>query len=69
MNRAYIQSGYHNIIVTMPLKSANSERSKIKTELLQILLKETDSWAGVVQRQLRSALNQFADLYGARVPL
>ena len=33
-----------NIIGTMTLKSANSERSKINTELLQTLLNETKSW-------------------------
>ena len=33
-----------NIIGTMTLKSANSERSKINSELLFTLLKETKSW-------------------------
>jgi regulator of protease activity HflC (stomatin/prohibitin superfamily) len=43
-----------NIIGTMTLKSANSERSKINTELLLTLLKETDSWGiAVVRTELK----------------
>lgn len=43
-----------NIIGTMTLKSANSERSKINTELLQTLLKETESWGiAVVRTELK----------------
>jgi regulator of protease activity HflC (stomatin/prohibitin superfamily) len=43
-----------NIIGTMTLKSANSERSKINTELLQTLLKETDSWGiAIVRTELK----------------
>ncbi|MEN6491966.1 MAG: SPFH domain-containing protein [Rectinema sp.] len=43
-----------NIIGTMTLKSANSERSKINTELLQTLLKETESWGiSVVRTELK----------------
>jgi regulator of protease activity HflC (stomatin/prohibitin superfamily) len=39
-----------NIIGTMTLKSANSERSKINSELLQTLLEETASWGICVVR-------------------
>lgn len=43
-----------NIIGTMTLKSANSERSKINTELLETLLKETESWGiAVVRTELK----------------
>jgi len=43
-----------NIIGTMTLKSANSERSKINTELLETLLKETSSWGiAVVRTELK----------------
>ena len=43
-----------NIIGTMTLKSANSERSKINTELLQTLLNETKSWGiAVVRTELK----------------
>ena len=38
----------------MTLKSANSERSKINTELLETLLKETNSWGiAVVRTELK----------------
>jgi regulator of protease activity HflC (stomatin/prohibitin superfamily) len=43
-----------NIIGTMTLKSANSERSKINSELLSTLLKETQSWGiAVVRTELK----------------
>jgi len=43
-----------NIIGTMTLKSANSERSKINSELLLTLLKETKSWGiAVVRTELK----------------
>jgi regulator of protease activity HflC (stomatin/prohibitin superfamily) len=43
-----------NIIGTMTLKSANSERSKINTELLHTLLAETKSWGiAVVRTELK----------------
>jgi regulator of protease activity HflC (stomatin/prohibitin superfamily) len=43
-----------NIIGTMTLKSANSERSKINTELLRTLLNETKSWGiAVVRTELK----------------
>ncbi len=43
-----------NIIGTMTLKSANSERSKINSELLFTLLKETNSWGiAVVRTELK----------------
>jgi regulator of protease activity HflC (stomatin/prohibitin superfamily) len=43
-----------NIIGTMTLKSANSERSKINSELLQTLLEETKSWGiSVVRTELK----------------
>jgi len=43
-----------NIIGTMTLKSANSERSRINTELLQTLLNETKSWGiAVVRTELK----------------
>jgi len=43
-----------NIIGTMTLKSANSERSKINTELLHTLLNETKSWGiAVVRTELK----------------
>ena len=43
-----------NIIGTLTLKSANSERSKINTELLRTLLKETQSWGiAVVRTELK----------------
>ena len=43
-----------NIIGTMSLKSANSERSKINTELLKTLANETSSWGiDVVRTELK----------------
>lgn len=43
-----------NIIGTMTLKSANSERSKINMDLLKTLLKETDNWGlEVVRTELK----------------
>lgn len=43
-----------NIIGTMTLKSANSERSKINSELLETLLNETKSWGiAVVRTELK----------------
>jgi regulator of protease activity HflC (stomatin/prohibitin superfamily) len=43
-----------NIIGTMTLKSANSERSKINSELLATLLHETQSWGiAVVRTELK----------------
>ena len=43
-----------NIIGTMTLKSANSERSKINTELLTTLEKETSNWGiSVVRTELK----------------
>jgi regulator of protease activity HflC (stomatin/prohibitin superfamily) len=43
-----------NIIGTMTLKSANSERSRINSELLATLLKETHSWGiAVVRTELK----------------
>lgn len=43
-----------NIIGTMTLKSANSERSRINSELLTTLLKETKSWGiAVVRTELK----------------
>ena len=43
-----------NIIGTMTLKSANSERSKINTELLRTLLNETKSWGiSVIRTELK----------------
>ncbi|HNY17837.1 MAG TPA: SPFH domain-containing protein, partial [Treponemataceae bacterium] len=43
-----------NIIGTMTLKSANSERSKINSDLLSTLLKETHSWGiSVVRTELK----------------
>jgi regulator of protease activity HflC (stomatin/prohibitin superfamily) len=43
-----------NIIGTMTLKSANSERSRINSELLQTLLGETKSWGiAVVRTELK----------------
>jgi len=43
-----------NIIGTLTLKSANSERSKINTELLRTLLRETESWGiAVVRTELK----------------
>jgi regulator of protease activity HflC (stomatin/prohibitin superfamily) len=43
-----------NIIGTMTLKSANSERSRINSELLLTLLKETKSWGiAVVRTELK----------------
>jgi regulator of protease activity HflC (stomatin/prohibitin superfamily) len=43
-----------NIIGTMTLKSANSERSKINTELLKALIKETERWGlDVVRTELK----------------
>jgi regulator of protease activity HflC (stomatin/prohibitin superfamily) len=43
-----------NIIGTMTLKSANSERSKINSELLKTLLSETASWGiDIVRTELK----------------
>jgi regulator of protease activity HflC (stomatin/prohibitin superfamily) len=43
-----------NIIGTMTLKSANSERSRINTELLKSLVRETDRWGlDVVRTELK----------------
>jgi regulator of protease activity HflC (stomatin/prohibitin superfamily) len=43
-----------NIIGTMTLKSANSERSRINSELLKTLLNETSSWGiDVVRTELK----------------
>ncbi len=43
-----------NIIGTMTLKSANSERSRINMELLKTLLKETENWGlEVVRTELK----------------
>jgi len=43
-----------NIIGTMTLKSANSERSRINSDLLSTLLKETHSWGiAVVRTELK----------------
>jgi regulator of protease activity HflC (stomatin/prohibitin superfamily) len=43
-----------NIIGTMTLKSANSERSRINTELLKTLLNETKSWGiSVIRTELK----------------
>lgn len=43
-----------NIIGTLTLKSANSERSKINSELLRTLLEETSSWGiDVVRTELK----------------
>lgn len=43
-----------NIIGTMTLKSANSERSRINLELLKTLLKETENWGlEVVRTELK----------------
>ena len=43
-----------NIIGTMTLKSANSERNRINTDLLDILSRETESWGlDVVRTELK----------------
>jgi regulator of protease activity HflC (stomatin/prohibitin superfamily) len=43
-----------NIIGTLTLKSANSERSKINTELLETLLEETRNWGlSIVRTELK----------------
>src|SRR5450830_986844 len=43
-----------NIIGTMTLKSANSERGKINTDLLQTLLEETSKWGiDIVRTELK----------------
>jgi regulator of protease activity HflC (stomatin/prohibitin superfamily) len=43
-----------NIIGTMTLKSANSERGKINSELHQVLIKETSTWGiDVVRTELK----------------
>ena len=43
-----------NIIGTLTLKSANSERSKINTELLETLLEETQNWGlSIVRTELK----------------
>jgi regulator of protease activity HflC (stomatin/prohibitin superfamily) len=60
VNNFYIQivnlarTTLRNIIGTMTLKSANSERNKINTDLLTILSKETASWGlDVVRTELK----------------
>jgi regulator of protease activity HflC (stomatin/prohibitin superfamily) len=60
VNNFYIQivnlarTTLRNIIGTMTLKSANSERNKINTDLLSILSKETASWGlDVVRTELK----------------
>jgi len=48
------RSTLRNIIGTMTLKSANSERNRINTDLLTILSKETASWGlDVVRTELK----------------
>jgi len=48
------RSTLRNIIGTMTLKSANSERNRINTDLLTILSKETSSWGlDVVRTELK----------------
>ncbi|HEY1405437.1 MAG TPA: SPFH domain-containing protein [Spirochaetota bacterium] len=48
------RSTLRNIIGTMTLKSANSERNRINTDLLTILSKETESWGlDVVRTELK----------------
>ena len=48
------RSTLRNIIGTMTLKSANSERNRINSELLQILSKETENWGlDVVRTELK----------------
>ncbi len=43
-----------NIIGTMTLKSANSERGKINDELLKVLIKETNKWGiDIVRAELK----------------
>src|SRR5204863_1592706 len=43
-----------NIIGTLTLKSANSERGKINDELLKVLLKETSQWGiDIVRAELK----------------
>ena len=43
-----------NIIGTMTLKSANSERGRINEELLKVLMKETDSWGiDIIRAELK----------------
>jgi regulator of protease activity HflC (stomatin/prohibitin superfamily) len=60
VNNFYVQivnlarTTLRNIIGTMTLKSANSERNKINTDLLSILSKETASWGlDVVRTELK----------------
>lgn len=60
VNNFYVQivnlarTTLRNIIGTMTLKSANSERNRINTELLSILSKETSSWGlDVVRTELK----------------
>ena len=51
---ALARTTLRNIIGTMTLKSANSERSKINSELLRTLLTETQSWGlDVVRTELK----------------
>jgi regulator of protease activity HflC (stomatin/prohibitin superfamily) len=60
VNNFYVQivnlarTTLRNIIGTMTLKSANSERNRINTELLSILSKETANWGlDVVRTELK----------------
>lgn len=60
VNNYYVQivnlarTTLRNIIGTLTLKSANSERNRINTELLSILLKETSTWGlDVVRTELK----------------
>jgi regulator of protease activity HflC (stomatin/prohibitin superfamily) len=60
VNNFYVQivnlarTTLRNIIGTMTLKSANSERNRINTDLLSILSKETSSWGlDVVRTELK----------------
>lgn len=60
VNNFYVQivnlarTTLRNIIGTMTLKSANSERNRINTDLLSILSKETASWGlDVVRTELK----------------
>jgi regulator of protease activity HflC (stomatin/prohibitin superfamily) len=51
---ALARTTLRNIIGTMTLKSANSERSRINSELLRTLLSETQSWGlDVVRTELK----------------
>ena len=60
VNNFYVQivnlarTTLRNIIGTMTLKSANSERNRINTDLLDILSRETESWGlDVVRTELK----------------